>query len=599
MNKLTINRKIAILAGIPMAIFIAFAMSHVWEKKIQLDTAETMYLNAKLIKSASDLITQLQRERGQSNLFINGAIGEADIAGQRKQTDTVQGPFRQALDVARLPVQAKEAARKALSRWPQLRADVDRKIPMDQSFKNYTEAVTAIISIQREAIRSKTEGRMGTKLTNLALFEEAKENAAKLRGLMSGLLAANRALSEDQFNSVTTFYSRIAASLESPALSVSPEVAQQIEALRKSPPWIEVVSVFNKVVRNADRGELGIDPKSFFNNATKLVEDIHALGQKELEGIEKAATGIRAEATVSIRWSLGLLLFVVAAMGSLSLVIGRSISRPVAAVAKDLSDASEQVATASSEVASASQQLAEGASEQAAAVEQTSASIEEMSSMTRQNADNANLANKLMKDSYDVVMEAKESMSGLAHSMDEISAASEKTFTIVKSIDEIAFQTNLLALNAAVEAARAGEVGAGFAVVADEVRNLAMRAAEAARNTADLIEGIVARIKGGADLVSQTHTAFGKVAESSSKVLDLVGEITSASNEQALGIQELNQGMSEMDKVIQQNAAVAEESASASAELNVQTLHLKRFVDTLVGLVNRNRPGAEHTPRLG
>ena len=172
--------------------------------------------------------------------------------------------------------------------------------------------------------------------------------------------------------------------------------------------------------------------------------------------------------------------------------------------------------------------------------------------------------------------------------MQEISKASEETSKIIKTIDEIAFQTNLLALNAAVEAARAGEAGAGFAVVADEVRNLAMRAADAAKNTAALIEGTVKKVSDGTALVKTTNDAFNEVAGSTAKVGELVGEIAAASSEQAQGIEQVNIAVTEMDKVTQQNAATAEESASASEELNAQAEEMKSFVADLAAMVGGN-----------
>ncbi len=268
-----------------------------------------------------------------------------------------------------------------------------------------------------------------------------------------------------------------------------------------------------------------------------------------------------------------------------AIFLTRSITGPIRRVIAGLTDGAEQVASASTQVSSASQSLAEGASQQAAAIEETSSSLEEMSSMTRQNAENAQQANGLMGESKRIIDMANESMGQLAGSMEEITRASEETSKIIKTIDEIAFQTNLLALNAAVEAARAGEAGAGFAVVADEVRNLAMRAAEAAKNTADLIEGTVKKVKDGSDLMTRTNQAFQQVAGSAGKVAELVGEITAASSEQAQGIDQINRAVSEMDKVTQQNAANAEESAAASEEMNAQAESMKEMVGELVVMV--------------
>jgi methyl-accepting chemotaxis protein len=263
----------------------------------------------------------------------------------------------------------------------------------------------------------------------------------------------------------------------------------------------------------------------------------------------------------------------------------RDLTRPIKRVADGLVEGSDQVASAAEQISAASQSLAEGASEQAAGLEETSSSIEEMASMTRQNAESATQANTLMRDTALVVEEANQAMKELTQSMLEISSASEETGKIIKTIDEIAFQTNLLALNAAVEAARAGEAGAGFAVVADEVRSLALRAAEAAKNTSLLIEDTVKKIKTGSDIVGKSNEAFEKVAAGARKVSDLLGEIAAASQEQSQGIDQINKAISEMDRVVQQNAASAEESASASEEMNGRAEEMKVFVRELIMII--------------
>ncbi len=216
-----------------------------------------------------------------------------------------------------------------------------------------------------------------------------------------------------------------------------------------------------------------------------------------------------------------------------------------------------------------SRKLESSATSQAASLEQTAASLEEMAAMTRQNAENANQANSLMIATNKVSQDADSSMRDLIASMREIAQASQETQKIVQTIDGIAFQTNLLALNAAVEAARAGEAGAGFAVVADEVRNLAKRAAEASQNTAGLIESTVAKVNAGVALVERTSKGFGDLKESNAKVGSLLGEISTASSEQANGIAQINATVSEMDRVTQENAQHAEELASSMSVFQI------------------------------
>ena len=282
---------------------------------------------------------------------------------------------------------------------------------------------------------------------------------------------------------------------------------------------------------------------------------------------------------------IGLLISLVVGV-IVAVLITKSITGPLNRVIEGMNEGADQVASASGQVSSSSQSLAEGASQQAASIEETLSSLEEMSSMTKQNADNASQADSLMKEANQVVTSANKSMTELITSMQDISNASDETQKVVKTIDEIAFQTNLLALNAAVEAARAGEAGAGFAVVAEEVRNLALRSAEAAKNTAVLIEGTVKKVKDGSELVDKTNDEFAKVVGSTSKVGELVGEISAASNEQSQGIGQVNIAVTETDKVTQQNAANAEESASASEELNAQAQAMKSMVGELMAMVN-------------
>ncbi|MBU1547203.1 MAG: methyl-accepting chemotaxis protein, partial [Proteobacteria bacterium] len=226
-----------------------------------------------------------------------------------------------------------------------------------------------------------------------------------------------------------------------------------------------------------------------------------------------------------------------------------------------------------------------GASQQAAAVEETSASLEEVGAMIKQDADNARQADALMKDANQVIQNADESMKKLTASMHEISAASAETQKIVKTIDEIAFQTNLLALNAAVEAARAGEAGAGFAVVADEVRNLAMRAAEAAKNTSNLIEGTVQKITTGNALVSETSESFNVAAQSTTRIGTIITEMAGAASQQANAISQVTKAIHEIDTVTQSNAAAAEQSAAASEELSAQAEMMNGSVRELLALV--------------
>ncbi len=341
---------------------------------------------------------------------------------------------------------------------------------------------------------------------------------------------------------------------------------------------------FELIVTAPEYERMSIEPK--LREAAKAAEPV-------LEELYKNVQDEANQGTVTAKERakfLGLLALGLSAIALISgtvlaFFLGKGISTTLKQVSRTLNEGAEQVAAAAGEVSSSSQTLAEGASQQAASVEETSASLEEVGAMVKQDAEHARQADELMKEANTVILSADESMKKLTTSMQEISAASAQTQKIVKTIDEIAFQTNLLALNAAVEAARAGEAGAGFAVVADEVRNLAMRAAEAAKNTSNLIEGTVQKVNTGSALVKETSESFNTAAESTTRIGTIISEIAGSASQQANAVTQVTKAIHEIDTITQSNAAAAEESASASEELNAQAEMMKGSVGDLLEMV--------------
>jgi methyl-accepting chemotaxis protein len=255
-----------------------------------------------------------------------------------------------------------------------------------------------------------------------------------------------------------------------------------------------------------------------------------------------------------------------------------------------LNEIARQVAAASNQLSATSEQLSQGSAEQASAIEETSSTMQEATSMFKQSNVNTSQAAQLSGQAKQSAHKGSSEMQEMMNSMGEIKKSSDEIAKIIKVIDDIAFQTNILALNAAIEAARAGEAGMGFAVVAEEVRNLAQRSAQAAKDTTAIIESNIELSAKGVSVAGRVREALTEITHQANKVNELMNEISAASHEQAQGIEQVSKAMTQIETVTQQNAANAEESASASEELNAQADSMRKVVQELSELVN----GAEN-----
>jgi methyl-accepting chemotaxis protein len=376
-------------------------------------------------------------------------------------------------------------------------------------------------------------------------------------------------------------------------------VGQAIDAMNKFDAKCLEIATASAAFKAAEAADMLGAAAESANKIQEIGDKLADLQDGKLKATTESAKGDQTLGN-TILWVMAVLAFV--ALFIVGYVV-RTVVTTLTGMVNNLRSGAEQVTSAATQVASSSQTLSQGSTEQAASLEETSASMEEMASMTRKNAENSQQAAQLMTEVDRVVDGSNKALGDMTQSMASIRDSSNKVSKIIKTIDEIAFQTNILALNAAVEAARAGEAGMGFAVVADEVRNLAQRSAQAAKDTASLIEESIANSQEGhakVELVAQSITA---ITNSVGKVKGLVTEVSEASRQQTQGIDQVAQAIAQMEKVTQSAAASAEESAAASEELNAQAettmAEVARLEEMVVGEGNRGVQQAPARPAAG
>ncbi|HTR37925.1 MAG TPA: methyl-accepting chemotaxis protein [Bryobacteraceae bacterium] len=446
-------------------------------------------------------------------------------------------------------------------------------------------------------------------------FDKAVESSVRKIQLAGTLVAADSEMISDQRGEILAAFAKDAADLdksenaykqnadamrsslaEMRPMIVNPEAKALTEDLeQKLSEWQPLHEDLLRQCKAGNVAEANRVRKDLMAPIyNKIAADAHRVSaiQDEILAADKA------ELAQSYSWSrwiaFVLLALSLAAVAGVVLLV-RNISRGLRQAVTELSEGAGQVASAASQVSASSQSLAQGASEQAASLEETSASSEEINSMARKNTENSHAAAELVTESQKKFSEANQSLDQMVVAMSEIKSSSDKISKIIKTIDEIAFQTNILALNAAVEAARAGEAGMGFAVVADEVRSLAQRCAQAAQDTAGLIEESIAKSNDGKNKVDHVALAIRSITEQAGKIKTLVEEVNVGSQEQARGIEQVAKAVAQMEQVTQKSAASAEEGASAGEQLTAQSETLKEIVSRLTAMVGEEQAGFEKT----
>jgi methyl-accepting chemotaxis protein len=611
MKPLTFATKLALVLCLPLAAVAAFGLRSSWEKwRIYRDYVR-LEQNSGVLQQIGRTVHELQRERGRSAGFIGskGIAFAEELRAQRSGTDAQLRTLDTLLttfDAGRFGAAFTGKLKSGVSALGQLQATRQAvsalQLSGSESAAYYTGTIAKLLDVVIAMSHLSRDAEIANGISCYVNFLQGKEQAGIERATLTAVFTADAFTPETyrRFSAVSAAQAAYFRVFE----SFAEEAQREFLATRLASPAIATVEQMReRAMAGAATGKFGIAASEWFDASTARIDLLKQVEDRLANDYAAAADAIRQNAQREFVLLTIVTVLVIGLTLAASGLIVRSLTRRLRMIADRLAEGSAEVSSAATQVSDASQSSANGASEQAAALEETAASLEEIASMTRRNSEAAQEARTVSQSTHAVAGVGASDMDDLQQAMKAIRQSASDVAGVLKAIDEIAFQTNLLALNAAVEAARAGEAGAGFAIVASEVRTLAQRSADAARDTAEKIETATRNSERGVASAERAAGHFTQIVEGTRTVDKLVSEISSASNEQSEGIQQVNRATAQMDHVTQSTAATAEETAAQAEHLNAQAAELTAVVGDLMVLIGgrraRDSHGLFHAPRPG
>ncbi|UYA58751.1 Methyl-accepting chemotaxis sensor/transducer protein [Pectobacterium sp. F1-1] len=625
LHHISIRSKFILALLPPILALLWFSFSGVMERRSTENEMIRMEKLIALARDAGEFAHQLQRERGLSAGYF-GSQGKnfgPELATQRQATDRAQQMLEQTtanLSQDELGAAVSEELGKIAQKVQQIgehRRNVDSiSISVTQALGYYSESVGYLLNIVGDMTHLVSDGGIAQRLAAYYNLLNVKEQAGLERAVLSNTFSAN-SFAAGMFERLNQMVGRGDAYTTAYNMFANADLRSAFEQALNNPAAQNTLQMRNKALASPG-GNFGIDAGQWFNQQTVKIDELKKVEQLATQDLTTQVNALAADARRSwISYLAGALISLLMALGLASMIM-RSINEQlqqtlttiremggdltrrlrvpgndelsqlnqaynaslenIADMVVSIKHSSQTIGRASSEIANGNQDLAQRTEEQSASLVQTASSMEEITVTVKQTADFAGQARQLTTEVDDQARRVGTITESASGAMEKIQDASQRVNAVVTAIDAIAFQTNLLALNAAVEAARAGQHGRGFSVVAAEVRQLSQRSADEAGKIRALIADSIASVSEGTKLVNQSNRGINDIVVGTRKVRDLVNEIAVAADEQSLGIAQINEALSQLEMVTQQNATLVSQASVASQLLDEQAIEMESLV---------------------
>lgn len=615
-SRLSLRFKMLLLTLIPLLSYLYFASQKVLANYQKKHDAELVHLILDAIPLSSSLIHELQKERAQSTLYVNEKISLEALNEQRQKTDILRQKLTSLLqsDHEFGDFKITQQLSAEMTSLIEAREQVLNKTPPPAVIAAFSKINSNLIKMEANMAHMAAFEDFNTKILLLTLLEDGKENSGLLRANIIKVLNDNKPITSSDIARIETYRSGLVTNLRSPALNLSKNGLQKVDALQNSKEWQQTLKTFETVIEKSSDGNYGIDPKEFYKSITVAIDHIKLILDEELQLLQTEIDFKYAEAHQNLLIISFAICLITLGLAWLSYYFSNHLLRQFSKVSQAAASTSTHLRSCSEQTANSSSGLFDNIQRQASAMQETAASVEEIKTMVEKNSESTilcrNLSNEAsmevnrgkvaVKNVYESIVQLNDGQKEMVRQIEEgneevrriigiIGEINEKT----KVINDIVFQTRLLSFNASVEAARAGDQGKGFSVVAEEVGNLASMSGKASHEISELladsqkkVEGIIQKnqtrieqifnetaekLEKSKQEAELSTKSFELISSKTTELTNIVAEISLASQEQARGVMQIAQAISDIEVSTQETSKLAAESSQVSKTLLNQT----------------------------